>query len=819
MFRIPFFVLGLLFGWLLNPVGGMASDSDTAEAPMPDLIFVNLPVSIDGRIVGNVNAGVTGTFLYSIDRQSWLSFANGHFAPEVIERIADAGDGHTIPVVAFIEEFIDIFFDPAALEIKIDLADSRRQTREVSLRRNGINLSNYDLPGRSAYLNFNLQQDYRWNSNLAGEDSLDTLVDIDGAMTLFGNPRLVLEGGASRYFDDSFNSGWRRSEIRLIHDDMQRALRYSVGDIYYRATEFQRSPPLLGLSIERAFSEIQPQRNITPTGTRSFTLSQLSTVEIYVNGLFQNTLRLEPGRYDLSDFAVNAGVNEVSLLITDPSGQQRRIEFSLFSDPSLLTRGLSEFSFNAGYQRGVADVAGGIGYDYDAPALSGFYRYGVTDYLTLGASIQGTALQQIAGGEVSLSTPLGILAGNLSASELEGVGRGAAASLRWSYDFLIGGGRPHELDLVAVARDDLYTYFGQELPGLQSKSELRARYSAAGPFASYISVSARYAEPFDEIEPVDKVYSFNVTRRFGPVNFSLRLEQEVAEISEARAILRFSVPIGERQLGSAQWDTFDQSGELTLGRLQRDVVGDFSGGLALRSSAGSYRADLGAFYTGNRFQVGLDHTYTQFDGAGEEPDQLSTMRLGSSLAYADGAVALGRPIQDSFIMVRRHKSLDGSRILVDERQDGHAAVADRFGPAVVPAVGSYVTRRVRWEAESAPFGYDMGDIEANAFPLYRSGMTYMVGSEASITVIGQVQDTRGQPIAMTVGKISAIDGRELPTVTTFTNKIGRFVAQGLAPGDYQIVFPDRGNLTVEFRIEEGAVGMIELGLIRERVSL
>ena len=827
--RLHLSVFVLLSSGLLPAVTLAANDAATPERPngaatqqaQSKIIYVNLPVSIDGRIVGNMNAGVTGTSLYTIDRQSWLSVARGHFDADVIERVAQAADDGAIPVGAFIEEFIDIFFDPTQLEIKIDLADSRRLSRDLSLRPNVVDyedLSGYDLPGRSGYLNVNLQQDYRWDDSLAGDDQQATLINVDGAVEIFSNPRLVLEGGAFRDTAFGSDSDWQRSEVRLIHDDIQRAVRYSVGDVFYRATEFQVSPPLLGLSIERAYSDIQPLSNITPTGSRSFTVSQRAVVEVYVNGLFQNTLRLEPGRYDLNDFAVNAGVNEVSLLITDASGSQRRVEFSLFSDPTLLKRGLSEFSFNAGYQRAISDTVG-IGYDHDDPAFSGFYRYGVTDYLTLGASYQASQVQQIAGGEISLITPLGILAGNVSESNLDSIGRGQAASLRWSYDFFLGGRRPHELDFVGITRDELYTYLGQESPNAQYKSELRARYSAPGPFDSYISASTRHGETFLEAAPVEKVHSLDITRRFGPFNLSLRLEQEESEIEEMRALVRLSAPLGQRQIMSAQWDSFDEVGELALGRSQNGTVGDLSGGLALRSEQDAYRADLGALYQANRFQVGLDHSYTEFTDGDFDPAQLTTLRLGSSLAYADGSFGLGRPINDSFIMVRRHETLEASRILVDERQGGYAAIADNFGPAVVPGVSSYVTRRVRWEPENPPFGYDMGDIEGNAFLLNRSGIAYTAGSEASITVIGQVQDTNGEAIGMTVGKITASDGREFTPVTTFTNKLGRFVTQGLAPGGYRIIFPDRGELSVLFQIEEGAAGIVELGIIRERVSL
>lgn len=822
MSRLSCQCFGLVLACMLLPLGASEVFAEDGESSVRNLVYVNLPVSIDGRIVGNLKVGVTGTALYSVDRKSWEGLAKGYFDADVIERVAQsAGEGSAIPVTSFIEEFIDIFFDPSVLEIKIDLADSRRQTQGLSLRRQSVdyeNLSNHDLPGRSAYLNVNLQQDYLWNEPLGTASRQSTLINVDGAIALWGHPHLTLESGAFMDSSVADDARWQRRETRLVYDDLSRAVRYSLGDISYRTTEFQMSPPLLGLSIERAYADIQPQRNITPTGTRSFTVSQRSTVEIYVNGLYQNTLYLDPGRYDLSDFTVNSGVNEVSLLITDPSGQQRSIEFSLFTDPTLLKGGVSEFSFNAGYQRGVSEIPG-IVYDFNLPAISGFYRYGITDYLTLGASVQGTELQQVAGGELSLATPFGILAADVSASELQGVGRGAAASLRWSYDFFLWGERAHELDVVAVARDDLYTYMDQVSPGLQNKSELRVRYSAPGPFGTFLSASARQAESFIETDPVDKAYGFNITRRFGFFNFSLRVEQENSLTEEARALVRVSAPLGQRQLVSTKWDTLSETGDLQLDRMRRGTVGDVSGRLALRSDVDSYRADMGAFYQGNRFQVGLDHNYVQFNDVDREPDQLSTLRAGSSLVYADGTVAWARPIEDSFIMVRRHESLSDSRILVDERQGGFTAVADSFGPAVVPAVNSYVSRRIRWEAENPPFGYDMGDIDASSFPLYRSGIAYTAGSEASITLISQVQDTRGAPVGMTVGQITATDGRDFPMVTTFTNKTGRFVAQGLAPGEYQIVFPDRGGMKIPFTIEKGASGIVELGIIKEKVSL
>ena len=71
-------------------------------------------------------------------------------------------------------------------------------------------------------------------------------------------------------------------------------------------------------------------------------------VDIYVNGFRTQTLRLNPGRYDLENLPLNDGENEVRLEINYASGETEIITYSQFYNAKLLLAGLSDFGISAG---------------------------------------------------------------------------------------------------------------------------------------------------------------------------------------------------------------------------------------------------------------------------------------------------------------------------------------------------------------------------------------------------------------------------------------------------------------------------------------
>lgn len=792
--------------------GRAVAQNEWREAQSSSSVFtISLPTQLDGRTVGDLSVGLENNEIVFIEEASWTSFAGPFFDEALIADLSAAADNGRIDLAEFRSRRLGIDFDPASLIVTITPLDEQRKVRPLSVRPQPVdyeNIDQYDLSGRSAYLNVIATQEVIWANDGSSAQNTPLQLTLDGAARPFGTTGPAIEGSLT-YSEDAPGEAWRRGEIRIVQDDVSNAIRYSAGDVFYRANEFQGSPPLLGVSVERAYDEIQPLNVVSPTGRRSFTLNRVSTVEVFVNGLFQRTLRLEPGRYDLSDFAFNAGVNDVELVIEDASGVQRRLDFSLFSDPTLLKAGTSEFSANVGVQRdnGVDE----IDYDFDAPAWSGFYRRGVTDNLTVGLDYQGENDLHVFGGELSVASIIGAFTARASASQSDDFGGGSSASLQWRYDFYPNGStRPHEIDVVAVTQSADYLTLGEVAPSVRYGSEYRARYSAPGPLDTYLTLDARHAEPIDDFAPTETGFGASLSRQFGRFSGTLRVDHSTGEEDDLRVALRLSTPIGSRQLASTSYDSTNDSTRLDWARFGRDVVGGYSAAASLRSVEGAAEFEGDILYSANRFEASAQHIYTETPGADSSSEQRTSLRLGSSFAIVDGKAAIGRPIFDSFALVSKHPTLDESRVMVDETTGGYTAIADDFGPAIVPNVDSYITREFSWTAESAPLGYDLGNATRNIFPHYRSGTAFTAGSAASITAVGVALYPDNQPIVLVAGTIRAADFREFPETSTFTNRTGRFAAQGLEPGRYIVEFHTDTPQFFSFEIDQNDVGVVQL---------
>ena len=180
---------------------------------------------------------------------------------------------------------------------------------------------------------------------------------------------------------------------------------------------------MLGLTVARNF-DLQPYRVSEPTGQTSFFLNSPLRVDIYVNDRKVQTLQLNSGPFNITDFPVVNGSNNVKLVITDATGRVEIKSIDIVSDNNLLAAGLHKFAYNVGFTS--ATVNRERQYDFGQPVLSVFHRYGLTDSLTLGANAQADAKQQMTGGDVTVGTKWGILRTDLAGSHLESGGSGYA---------------------------------------------------------------------------------------------------------------------------------------------------------------------------------------------------------------------------------------------------------------------------------------------------------------------------------------------------------------------------------------------------------
>lgn len=770
---------------------------------------LDLPVSTDGRTVGDMTVVIGAAGLVAIDVASWREFGPRQFAPDIVEQLAAQATSGRIPVAAFEAAGLTLRYDPGELVLHLQPQSDQRVLRSLSMRPPPGSAVTDSAEGRlAAYMNIRGLQD-----RVRGTGNADSTVRVllDGAVRTFGPRGAALEWSTT--FDEAATGRWTRGELRLVHDDAARAIRYTAGDINFLTTEFQGAVPLLGVSAERRFATLHPARTVASTGPRSFTLTRPSRVDIFINGAMQRSFQLDAGRYGLSDFGTVDGANDVRIEVVDDTGQRQVIEFTLFLDATLLRRGESEFSVNAGVRRRDG-ARNRIAYDSDRSAWSGFLRYGLTDTVTAGTSLQGEPGLQVLGLEAVTASPVGTFSTSLSWSDSARFGRGSAGTARWSYDFSgRDGAATRRLDLSTIRYDRRYVSLGVDEVFNRYSSQTQARLTSLLPFGIAGSVNARYARTRDPLERDEMRLGFAMSRRIGIASATWGVERITGEENDTRGYLNVLVPLGRDQSVLASWQSLDDQARVEWSRYPTERVGNVSGTVGLESTGYGRSATADLAYVGNRFAGRLEHDIARLDPRARGSVERTRLQFDTALAYVDGQVAVGRPVTDAFVLVSRHPTLRGSRVLVDPSDRGPIAVADRFGPALLPRLLSYRMQQVRWDVTDVPDGYDLGDTVRYLQPHYRSGYHFEVGSDASLAAVGTAQLPDGTPLTLVAGELRADDGRPFTPAKTFTNRTGRFSVQGLAPGRYAIVFLTDPPRSIRFTVSKDTAGLLNLGTL------
>lgn len=771
---------------------------------------VDLPLSVDGTPIGLLPVTVQGTRVLSFNANALRSLAADRITAETLAGIAAAADADGNADIAVLEALgVVLDYNSTAVALTLSLPDSLRTVESLSLRSGG-GAAEGDRPSDAltGYANVRLAQAFVAES-ATGAARGTAAVFVDSALRPFGPAGGALEWSAG-WLEDA-RKPFQRGEARYVIDDVGSAVRYSLGDIQYGAAEFQGAPALLGISMERQYGRLQPFRVVSATGQQSFTLPRASRIEVYVNGQFQNALSLRPGRYSLSDFAFLTGLNDVQIVVEDDTGQRQTLDFTLFLGADLLEPGLSVYSFNAGIQRELG--ADTIAYDSAAPAASGFVRYGIANWLTAGANWQGERGLQVYGLESVIGSPLGIFGLAGSRSRNAGVGSGWSGSLRWRYNFsLLSDRRNQEIEAATIWTDERFRALGLTAlpPVFRSQSLLRLTTQLPG--AAAVSLSARYARPHADTLPAERSAGVSLSKRFGRFTMNFRGDLVERDTRDWRGFVTVSLPLANRQSLNSSYDSTREESRVEWSRFGQDVVGDVSGRLQTAVNDAQVAISGDGIWRGNRTQLrGQYGASLPRDGGSRT--QTGVVQLESGFAFADGVVAMGRPVSDAFAIIERHRTLSDTSVEVLGNGRDAIAVADGLGPALLANLDSYRDQRVAWNASEPPPGYDLGDTQRLVNPAFRSGYRYVAGSAASITVVAVALRADGTPIARSAAIVTALDRPEAPPQRTFTSKGGRFAVAQLAPGRYRIEFAERPRVAFTFTVDPDAVGLVDLGTL------
>lgn len=702
---------------------------------------------------------------------------------------------------------ISFEYNPQTIELTFKIPAERRIAQSVIVsplerERRGevVRPANF-----SGYLNIRGNFDY---IHAGGDEGFtEPLFLLDGATKL--GP-IVAE--AEGIWQPGANGvDFQRLGSRLVYDDQKNLVRWTVGDLQTLARGFQAAPDIAGISVFRSYGVLQPQQIIRPRGDRTFRLDRPSAVEVEMNGQIVRRLQLNPGVYDLRDFPFTQGANNIRLSVIDDSGRSEVLNFNLFIDQTQLAAGLSEFGFYAGVRSPLGVEGPNYSDDY---IFSGYYRRGISDYLTVGVNSQFDANSRQFGAEAVLGTNIGTFGANLALSDIDGVGTGYATTVTFQRLIQRSDGQADTFNLFFETRSQEFGPVSDFFVENPFSFEAGAGYSRSFSNTLFGGLEARYSNGRNNQRDLHS-YRLNAGLRISPsANLVGDVRYERDGLGErVGAFVSLTMRFGRYSTARADYDTQDNRSRLSFQSVNGQGVGAYNLTADVDRSDQSSGFNFNGNFIANRAEVGVTHFGTFTDTFGARTSQRTNMRLGTSIAFADGAVSVGRPIFDSFAIVKPHKSLEKTDIQIDSSPFGYVANTGILGAATQPNLSSYVDRTMTIDAPDAASGTDLGQGSFKLYPSYRSGYKLVAGSEYNLTALGVMLDVDGEPVSLVTGSAFEVDRPERPPVTVFTNRQGRFGVTGLTPGKWRIEMLDAKRSVFEIEITEDGQKIVRLGEI------
>lgn len=793
-----------------DPAPGALNQAAVGEAPRPRInptkrvLRFTVPLTDGDTYLGDIELAVSPKDELSVAGPRLLELIKPALQGAVFARLsANVTPTGRLDEAALAKEGVRLVYDAEKLALQIQIPLEARNTASLSLRGDKSNQVVTLEPARlSGYLNVHAAGELVERGANPGLNA--PTAALDGAIRFNG---LVLEGEgyvSGRREDPAF----RRVGTRLVYEDLRHTLRFTLGDTSWYARQFQAGPPLFGLGISRIYSQLDPQREIRSGGAQSFSLLAPSYVETIINGRVIERKRYQPGNYTLQDFPVAQGANAVKLRIEDASGKERVIDFSVYANQTLLAKGITEFSLFGGVYS--VPTLTGLAYSGDWFA-TGFVRRGLTPQITAGVNFQANRTTRQIGAEILAGTPIGLTGFNIAASSSRARGTGMAAS--FTYERILSGAEGRASNSLRAAAEwrsrsfDVPDQFASGTPQVALRASADAVHSFQG--NSFAGLGGQYERNY----AAEASYGAHVN---GGADLNERMTA-VAEAGFNRGVRRETyVRVGLRMrfgaLSSAQLDV-DTTGQAQAGFTTGGGDGDRAWSASGNVSQSSTMVSLGAGVARqtNRGEFGVEQAAT-YDKAGHAlSDARTTLRASFAIAMADGQLALGRLVSESFLIARAHRTLLGAPVYLEPNEKGETARAGALGPALDGQISAHSFRSIDYAVPAAPAGYDLGAGTVTIRPPYRAGYFLRVGSDYHILALGRLIDGSGEPIRLLAGDATELSNPKRPAVTVFTGREGRFSAQSLRKGRWRIVMPTEPPTTFEFDIVENADGIVRVG--------
>ncbi|WP_273430036.1 hypothetical protein [Chitinibacter tainanensis] len=642
--------------------------------------------------------------------------------------------------------------DTSTLTVYLDAPASEFGDKTVSLRQTHTELYPAAAPF-SGYLSYRLSALYQQQGGLAYQ--ISPTLNLNAAHFNF----------RSEHDYQSENQQWRRLNTTLDYDQPELMLRATLGDLSPRQAALGFNQTMAGIGISRVFS-MQPDFESAPSFNSQAAITQPSTAEVYLNGQKIKTVNLQPGMYQFGDLQYFSGLQNVDIVIKDQYGGVQNIAIPYYFDDSLLKAGLSEFNYNLGLarQNGSFD-------HYEGLAYAAFHRFGLSDWLTVGAQASGNPDDRSYGvfGNVKLGQ-YGVLGLVASWAEHDTQQNGHAQKFQYRYsngDFSLyangqrqsaGYWRTHS-ELTPLTPADWSVNVGASW-GNQRLGHINLEYGRQSS-----------DDPLQNLHRYTLGYSISPWRNVSVSSQIRKVDHQLGSDWSGYLNLSWYFGSGHNLYSGAQYQNEHMRYASTLNK-------SAPSGEGWGYSLSAQQQDNGTDYLGwleSNLRYGQASFNVMHTAGAQGSNTNWRANWQGAIASGQGRWGATRYIHDSFAWV--DTGLPNIGVTHNSSAMGNT---DADGYLLLPDIASFNYQQIGLNQNDIPIEYSVNYLQYEILSGNRDGRAVMFRLQKLNAVSGQLLDELGEPLRNVVLS-SQVNGK---TVTISTSLDGCFYTEELTPGEY-----------------------------------
>jgi len=682
---------------------------------------------------------------------------------------------------------LDIF-----LPVNIKKASLIRFNRRYKKDLNGSILPQNYSGGVNLYLN----KQYAKNT---GDDSFEgNPLNISSDITLNAHD-YVLEGRV-QYLEGA-DKELSRGRFRVVKDDPENHLRYTLGDIilpHHNRLSYQST---LGVGVEKIFNIGSTyHQNVSRINSYEFFLQNKSRVEIYVNDRYKNSITLIAGTHNLYDLNLPSGLNRVKLKIIEDGGKIEYLEFNDFSYSEVLQKGVVRYGIGAGVESELQEHE--WEYKKDKEIASAYIEYGLFDSITVESGIQSADNYLSGDLELLVGTNFGLFNPYVITSQVDNT-----EGYKKGLDYRTNIGQA-SLNLGYQETDESYHTLNSS-SGQESKLYRGNIYSRIGYGVNMGLSASKYTK--DDIE--ENKYGLTLSKSFGKWLTHLDFDQKDKEGEDRDKQIYVSVEyrFGQNRARYINYIEDEQKQHFNISHNSKGRYG-LSSEFQYENSDAYDKYNLRTHFDDEKFRVNT--TYNLQDNKElDNENQTFSVQLATGMVFAGDRATITTPLSSSFVIVDNDDELEKPLGLT-----GYQKSDDFIYDSFAINISDYTQRELSVDETELDFGIDLEASEQKFVSNYKSGsiMKIAVQNLYSVKGIFYNQETK-KPLKFKAFKIfNAITGERS---NSFCNENGEFIINQAQAGIYNITFmKERGyegvaRYSFEIKEDETQERLMDLGAI------